>query len=51
MGCTHLKLVRQAPDQSVEDVMGQWPQAKVSNHDLNHPWMSLRETLSLCLLG
>ncbi len=44
-----LKFVGQAPHQSVENVVGQQPQAKVGNHHLHHPRMSLRETLSLLL--
>ncbi len=47
MGCTHLKFMGQTPHQSVENVVGQWPQAEVGDDRLNHPWVSLRETLSL----
>ncbi len=51
MGCTHLKFMGQTPHQSVENVVGQWPQAEVGDDRLNHPWVSLRETLSLCLFS
>ncbi len=41
----------QAPHQLVENVVEQQPQAKVGDHRLHHPRMSLRETLSLCFLS
>ena len=45
MHSTHLLVVRQPPHKLVERVVGQGPERVISNHCLNHSWVSLRETL------
>ena len=43
--------VGQVPHQMVKDVVWCRSSIKISHHGLNHPWVSVREALPLCLLA